>query len=345
MSKSRVRSFRGTVEIIEPSEEEFIPLSPPPIKQPMEVDSIILSAFSIPPHNSDKALALQLLLTSVEGIPLSITQQNEIIFLLKNAPKTLENIDRLLKYLNVLFNKGQNIPPYQFELIKTYMPVSLVEPLELDLKKSYLLRLLLIRIEPYPLTPEETIKILDILKKLSPSDVNILGYPSPSDDDIQELKTLLYRLKTNITSLPPKIQKLILKNFPISLIGQEEINQLKMLRYPNNEPIVSLQDPSTLYEIINLLIYLGFDKTYSFLQRVSHPTSIIFDSALMNPIHEKYFLDLDILKTKVKVTQGVTPCPRCGSREVIYVEVQTRSADEPMTVKFTCISCGKKWNI
>jgi DNA-directed RNA polymerase subunit M/transcription elongation factor TFIIS len=36
-------------------------------------------------------------------------------------------------------------------------------------------------------------------------------------------------------------------------------------------------------------------------------------------------------------------CTRCHKRECTYYELQTRSADEPMTIFITCINCGKHW--
>ena len=36
-------------------------------------------------------------------------------------------------------------------------------------------------------------------------------------------------------------------------------------------------------------------------------------------------------------------CHRCGKRECTYYELQTRSADEPMTIFITCLNCGKRW--
>jgi DNA-directed RNA polymerase subunit M/transcription elongation factor TFIIS len=38
-------------------------------------------------------------------------------------------------------------------------------------------------------------------------------------------------------------------------------------------------------------------------------------------------------------------CGRCSGRECSYYELQTRSADEPMTIFITCLNkdCGKKW--
>lgn len=36
-------------------------------------------------------------------------------------------------------------------------------------------------------------------------------------------------------------------------------------------------------------------------------------------------------------------CGRCGQRRTKYYQLQTRSADEPMTTFVTCINCGNRW--
>lgn len=36
-------------------------------------------------------------------------------------------------------------------------------------------------------------------------------------------------------------------------------------------------------------------------------------------------------------------CKRCGKRDTIYTQKQTRSADEPMTLFIRCVPCGNKW--
>ena len=36
-------------------------------------------------------------------------------------------------------------------------------------------------------------------------------------------------------------------------------------------------------------------------------------------------------------------CTRCWKKVCTYYEMQTRSADEPMTIFITCLNCGKKW--
>ena len=41
-------------------------------------------------------------------------------------------------------------------------------------------------------------------------------------------------------------------------------------------------------------------------------------------------------------TDGFT-CRKCKSKECSYYQLQTRSADEPMTTFVTCIICGNRW--
>lgn len=36
-------------------------------------------------------------------------------------------------------------------------------------------------------------------------------------------------------------------------------------------------------------------------------------------------------------------CRKCGKAKVRYWEMQTRSADEPMTIFIRCLNCGKEW--
>jgi transcription elongation factor S-II len=40
--------------------------------------------------------------------------------------------------------------------------------------------------------------------------------------------------------------------------------------------------------------------------------------------------------------EGILVCPKCKSRKTSYYQLQTRSADEPMTTYAQC-SCGNRW--
>ena len=46
---------------------------------------------------------------------------------------------------------------------------------------------------------------------------------------------------------------------------------------------------------------------------------------------------------KPEAMTNLFKCRKCGSRETSYYEVQTRSADEPMTQFITCLKCDNRW--
>jgi len=45
----------------------------------------------------------------------------------------------------------------------------------------------------------------------------------------------------------------------------------------------------------------------------------------------------------LQVQDGILKCPKCKSMKTSYVEVQTRSADEPTTKKCLCTDCTYRW--
>ena len=52
-------------------------------------------------------------------------------------------------------------------------------------------------------------------------------------------------------------------------------------------------------------------------------------------------------KTKYETTMEAATdtftCRKCRSKKCTYYQMQTRSADEPMTTFVTCIDCGNRW--
>lgn len=40
---------------------------------------------------------------------------------------------------------------------------------------------------------------------------------------------------------------------------------------------------------------------------------------------------------------GIFTCNKCKSQKTTYFQMQTRSADEPMTTFVTCLNCSKRW--
>lgn len=60
-------------------------------------------------------------------------------------------------------------------------------------------------------------------------------------------------------------------------------------------------------------------------------------------IEKKTKIDKIKLEFKPEAMTDQFKCRKCGSRSTSYYEVQTRSADEPMTQFINCLTCGNRW--
>tara|TARA_B100000795_G_C22735696_1_gene413256 strand:- start:643 stop:1152 length:510 start_codon:yes stop_codon:yes gene_type:complete len=76
--------------------------------------------------------------------------------------------------------------------------------------------------------------------------------------------------------------------------------------------------------------------------------------ANMEPIHtfpehwkdildEKHKRDKVLYELRTETATDDFFCGRCKQRKCTYYQLQTRSADEPMTTFVTCINCGNRW--
>lgn len=69
----------------------------------------------------------------------------------------------------------------------------------------------------------------------------------------------------------------------------------------------------------------------------------------LNPERWAELIRLKSIRDKNKYEQNLEAitdsftCRRCRSKKCTYYELQTRSADEPMTIFITCLDCGTKW--
>jgi len=46
---------------------------------------------------------------------------------------------------------------------------------------------------------------------------------------------------------------------------------------------------------------------------------------------------------QMETEDGMFKCNKCKSMKTVYYQMQTRSADEPMTTYVTCTNCNTKW--
>lgn len=98
----------------------------------------------------------------------------------------------------------------------------------------------------------------------------------------------------------------------------------------------------------------SYIKNINFLKRIQSgeidPEKICYMNVYdIFPENWKELLDIKMRKDKLKyelkpeAMTDVFKCRKCGSRSCSYYEIQTRSADEPMTQFINCLNCGNRW--
>lgn len=60
-------------------------------------------------------------------------------------------------------------------------------------------------------------------------------------------------------------------------------------------------------------------------------------------IDDKKIRDENKYTPKIEASTDNFTCWKCRSKKCTYYQLQTRSADEPMTTFVTCLSCGQRW--
>lgn len=90
------------------------------------------------------------------------------------------------------------------------------------------------------------------------------------------------------------------------------------------------------------------------LEKINNKTIKIHKIAFMThmelkPNKWKQLIELKKVRDENKYTPKIEAstdnftCWKCKSKQCTYYQLQTRSADEPMTTFVTCLSCGQRW--
>jgi len=69
----------------------------------------------------------------------------------------------------------------------------------------------------------------------------------------------------------------------------------------------------------------------------------LFPSKWESILEEKNKKNKIIFTNNVDISTDIFQCNKCKQRKCTYYQLQTRSADEPMTTFVSCLNCGKKW--
>lgn len=170
-------------------------------------------------------------------------------------------------------------------------------------------------------------------KKLSGIFQNILDVGNISQMDMYNIRTLL-----------PK-ESLREDEYPLQIIDDKDIDLIADLKFNNGTYILNQSDDESIYEVCNLIMNLGINATTVYVKSVNSLREMIYDSSLMESVREKYKYLLKILQSEddIGYVEGIYTCPKCGAKKIKTHEIQTRSADEPMTIIKICADCGKKF--
>ena len=170
-----------------------------------------------------------------------------------------------------------------------------------------------------------------------------------SSDNDEFRKKTIKKLNTHINDLiiTKNIEKNIY-NYTIKLSKEKNIN-----RYWNNIVFknIYLSKIRSIYANIDKNSYI---KNKNFLNRIINKEIDINNIANLEiydifPENWKYLLEIQSKQDKIKyelkpeAMTNLYKCRKCGSRSTSFYEVQTRSADEPMTQFITCLDCGTRW--
>jgi DNA-directed RNA polymerase subunit M/transcription elongation factor TFIIS len=135
------------------------------------------------------------------------------------------------------------------------------------------------------------------------------------------------------------------------LLTTQQIEELLSLTYVNvgeqDRPIRIFQsddvDYELIIEVISIIRKLGYVEALRQIKKASEKDEILFANSLMKNVRNKAMFEISIIKSDTDVGQTGEVCknPKCRSTNTRSRDIQTRSADEPMTHFLMCNSCGK----
>jgi len=202
-------------------------------------------------------------------------------------------------------------------------------------------------------------------------------------ETLEYIKAVIKEKKPKVDPNVLKVEISLQQSYESNTLRIMCVNSLKFLEeFFSEEDIISLEKgiyEATYENAVKQYIPLNwksvaFCETYrqivrSILSNI-HPKSPVRNTRLLNRVRDGEFKLYDLpfmssydmfpehwfsLKDKLlqreqKILEGNKSratdqfkCRRCQKRECTYYELQTRSADEPMTIFITCLNCGKEW--
>ena len=152
-----------------------------------------------------------------------------------------------------------------------------------------------------------------------------------SKNEIEKLENTILQL-----TLTDANSKQVLRTFENPLFCNLYMCSLRRL--------ISNLDPKTYVKNTNLLPRL-LSKDLS-IETLATMNVMDFQPTLYAGLRERMLLrEKQQLEGNKAMATDMFKCGRCHKRETTFYELQTRSADEPMTKFITCVNCGNHWRM
>ena len=169
-------------------------------------------------------------------------------------------------------------------------------------------------------------------------------YSDIRNKTIETIKHFLKELnETEIKTLEHEIYKVVLANAEKGRITKTWNNSPFVDMYCCNVRKVVGNLSSNCYVKNNELIEKYKTKQVTFEDICNMDYYTMFYSKWREQIITQQNIEKRQLEGNKSMATDQFLCSRCHKRECTYYEMQTRSADEPMTIFINCLNCGKKW--
>jgi len=163
--------------------------------------------------------------------------------------------------------------------------------------------------------------------------------PRLSDLSVGFLKKPTTKTKAKLQELPPpSIAIRETKETPLQIPEVQQIAQI-----PGIEPFL-------IRELIPDLVYLfkrgGLEAVREAVERAdpSDPQSLIFNHPFQDEHRATQKVEIELILNKPEIAERPdTQCISCGSRRIQTALIQTRRADEALTVFARCVDCNRRW--
>jgi len=162
---------------------------------------------------------------------------------------------------------------------------------------------------------------------------------------IENLETLFNKIltKKEVSSLEQEIyeaslkeadSKHVIKDWSIKIFEHLYVSMIRKI-------VSNLYSNSYVKNSELIKRYKNKEVTFKDIAYMNHYN--LFESKWKEQIEHQKNIEKRQLEGNKSMATDQFLCTRCHKRECTYYEMQTRSADEPMTIFINCLNCGKNW--